>query len=284
MIKANLHTHSLYCDGKAGIEEVITTAIEKGFDVLGFSSHAPVPFDNNFSIKNEAALKDYVQEVRELSKKYADDIKVYLSLEADYIPGISKPFAGFRKENNLDYIIGSVHLVKSPDDELWFIDGPKHEIYDEGLKLFFKGDIATAVKAYYHQVNEMITTQKPDMVGHLDKVKMHNKGRYFEEDESWYVKLVDETLDYLKANNIVMEVNTRGIYRGRSKSLFPGKEILKKAAKLNIPVSLNSDAHKPQELEGYYAEAKDILIECGYKEVYYYLDGFWKSFAINKRR
>lgn len=280
MIKANLHTHSLYCDGKAPVEEVITTAIEKGFDVLGFSSHAPVPFDNNFSIKDESSLKEYVNEVRTLGRKYADDIKVYLSLEADYIPGLSTPFAEFRRENNLDYIIGSVHLVKSQEDELWFIDGPRHQIYDEGLRLFFKGDIATAVKAYYHQVNEMITTQKPDMVGHIDKVKMHNKGRYFEEDESWYVKLVDETLDFVKANDTIMEVNTRGIYRGRSTSLFPGKAILKKAATMSIPVSLNSDAHKPQELEGYYREATNILLECGYKESYYFMDGEWKAFAI----
>jgi histidinol-phosphatase (PHP family) len=35
----NLHTHSLYCDGAATIEEMIVSAIENGFDSLGISSH-----------------------------------------------------------------------------------------------------------------------------------------------------------------------------------------------------------------------------------------------------
>ena len=39
MIKQNLHTHSLYCDGKDSFEEMIQTAIEKEFTILGFSSH-----------------------------------------------------------------------------------------------------------------------------------------------------------------------------------------------------------------------------------------------------
>lgn len=279
-IKANLHTHSLFCDGKATLQEVVEAAIDKGFDKLGFSGHAPVPFDNNFSISDEAALKEYVQEARRLQKKYGQELQIYLSLEIDYIPYITTPFETFRKNYSLDYTIGSVHLVKSSNDDLWFIDGPKHEIYDEGLKMFFGGDIASAVTAYYRQVNEMLTTQKPDMVGHIDKVKMHNKGRYFEEDESWYVKLVDETLDYVKANNVVMEVNTRGIYRGRSEALFPGTDILRKASKMNIPVSLNADAHKPHELDGYYREASNIIRECGYNEVYYFDEGDWKAYAL----
>ena len=280
MIKANLHTHSKYCDGHASLKEVAETAVRKGFSILGFSSHAPVPFENAFSIKDEKALAQYVEEIRVLKKAYADKIKIYLSLEIDYIPDITVPFKEFSSKYNLDYTIGSVHLVKNSNDELWFIDGPKHEIYDEGLSNCFGGDIYAAVRAYYRQVNEMLTTQNPDMVGHIDKIKMHNKGRYFEEDEAWYVKLIDETLDYVKANDAVMEVNTRGIYRGRSRSLFPGVAVLRKARKKNIPVSLNSDAHKPHELDGYYPEAQTILQDAGYREVYYFEDGSWKAFPL----
>lgn len=280
MMKANMHTHSLYCDGKAPLKEIVETAIRKGFSILGFSSHAPVPFDNAFSIRDEAALAQYVEEVTRLRKMFSGEIKVYLSLEIDYIPDITRSFKEFSNSYNLDYTIGSVHLVKNDNDELWFIDGPQHEIYDEGLKNFFGGDIYRAVKAYYHQINEMLTTQKPDMVGHLDKIKMHNKGRYFEEDERWYVKLVEETLDYVKANDVIMEVNTRGIYRGRSKTLFPGREILRKARKMGIPVSLNSDAHKPHELDGYYPEAQEIIKDAGYNEVYYFDEGSWVPFPL----
>ena len=41
----------------------------------------------------------------------------------------------------------------------------------------------------------MMLTQKPDIIGHFDKIKMHNQDRYFSEDEPWYRDLVMELLD-----------------------------------------------------------------------------------------
>ncbi len=38
-MKQNLHTHCRFCDGKDTIEDLVRTAIDKGFDSLGFSSH-----------------------------------------------------------------------------------------------------------------------------------------------------------------------------------------------------------------------------------------------------
>ena len=37
MIKTNYHTHTTYCDGVNTAEEMIQTAIEKHFSILGFS-------------------------------------------------------------------------------------------------------------------------------------------------------------------------------------------------------------------------------------------------------
>ena len=36
MIKQNLHTHSLYCDGKNTIEDMTLEAIQKGFNDFRF--------------------------------------------------------------------------------------------------------------------------------------------------------------------------------------------------------------------------------------------------------
>ncbi|MCF8230739.1 MAG: histidinol-phosphatase [Bacteroidales bacterium] len=282
MIKANLHSHSQYCDGKASMEEMVKGALRKGLKILGISSHAPVPFRNNFSITDNAQLSQYCQEVRHLQNKYKDQIDIYLSLEIDYIRGITTDFETFRKNFGLDYTIGSIHLVIGDNnDHLWFIDGPDASNYDRGLHEAFGNDIYKAVSGYYHQINEMITTQKPDMVGHIDKIKMHNKNRYFSEDETWYRQLIDETLDYIKANDCIMEVNTRGIYKGRSDSLFPGEMVLKKALKKGIPISLNSDAHKPDEMDGYYAQALPALKNIGYREIYYYTGIVWEAFALD---
>lgn len=129
----NLHTHSRFCDGKEEPETYVKQAIDLGFHTLGFSSHAPVPFENTFALKEEQ-MNDYFSTIMNLKEKFRDQIKLLLALEIDYIPEITRSFDDFRKAGNLDYTIGGVHLVREPGIEaLWFIDGSKQETYDKGL-------------------------------------------------------------------------------------------------------------------------------------------------------
>lgn len=261
----NLHTHTRFSDGSDDPENYVQEAINQGFHTLGFTDHSPVPFENTFAIP-KGKIQDYVNAVSGI--RHPASLLILLGLEIDYIPGITEPISSYRKKFNFDYFIGSVHFVKSLNsNELWFIDGPNMEIYDYGLKEIFGGDAHQAITAYWHQLNELIVNEKPDIIGHLDKIKMYNRGRYFSESEAWYIALVDETLDLAKNYGSVIEVNTRGIYKKRSETLFPGPEILKKIKNLQIPITLSSDAHKPSELSLYFPEAKKILTDLGFKSL-----------------
>jgi len=226
-----------------------------------------VPFENKFAIKDESALEEYCKKILELKEKYRNNIEIYLALELDYIPGITNAFNPIKEKYNLDYTIGGIHLVKAEND-LWFIDGPFNEKYENGLKNLFNGDIKKAVGAYYKQINEMITNENPDIIAHFDKIKMHNRGRFFSENEPWYKNLVKETIDVLQENNTIIEINTRGIYRKRSESFFPSNWIIKLLKEKEIRITINSDAHKPQEVSLLLDEARNIAKECGYREVF----------------
>jgi len=280
LIKYNYHTHTHFCDGSAAPEEYVLAAIKLGMNSLGFSGHAPVPFENNFAIKNIDSLKAYTKEINELKLKYKGRLDIYLGLEADFIPGTTLDFKNFIQDFGLDYIIGSVHLVKTEENRLWFIDGPRREIWQEGLSNYFHNDIKTAVTAYYRQLNEMIDTQKPDIIGHLDKIKMHNHEEYFSEEEDWYLKCVMETLEVARDRGSIIEINTRGVYKKRSASFFPGGRIIREMKKMNIPVCLNADAHKPAEVGMYLTEASKVLQELGYLEVCVFEDGGWGTTSL----
>ena len=276
----NFHTHSRFCDGSSEPEEYIKAALELGFHSLGFSGHAPVPIENHFAIP-ENELENYCSEIKNLQKKYSGKINIFLSLEIDYIPGITYDFNYFYKKCNLDYTIGSVHLVKNKQNiGMWFIDGPKPETYDEGLKNVFENNIHLAVRTYFQQINEMIINQRFDIIGHFDKIKMHNKNRYFSEDEQWYKNEITKTLNLISDKKIIVEVNTRGIYKKRSDSLFPGKEILKQMFKMNIPITLSSDAHKPSELSAYFGESVKIIKDVGYNDLMIFTKTGWKAQKI----
>jgi len=259
---ANYHTHSLYCDGKSTLEEHVREAEKQGLLQLGFSSHSPVPFENSFAISEEK-LPEYIQEIDQLQQK--TDVKLLKSLECDFIPGMTVDFAERQKVCGLDYIIGGVHLVRPPHgDGLWFIDGSKQEIYDDGLRDLFDNNIKAAVTTFWEQTFEMLETQKMDIIAHFDKIKMHNRDRFFTEDETWYKVLADKAIQLIKRHDVIIEVNTRGLYKKRCDHFYPSTELLMKARKADIPVLISSDAHKAEELMLYVPEAIAELQRCGY--------------------
>ncbi len=260
--KANYHTHSLYCDGKSTLEEHVREAEKSELLQLGFSSHSSVPFENNFAISEER-IPEYVGEIDRLQQ--ITNITLLKSLECEFVPGISKDFEVWRTTYNLDYVIGGVHLVRPPHGEsLWFIDGSKQELYDNGLRDLFGNDIKAAVTAFWEQTFEMLETQQLDIIAHFDKIKMHNRNRFFKEDEKWYKALADKAIQLIKQHNVIIEINTRGLYKKRCDHFYPSTELLMKARKADIPVIVSTDAHKAEELTMFVPEALAELQRCGY--------------------
>lgn len=277
MLKFNYHSHSTFCDGKNTLEEMALSAIEKGMQCFGFSAHSPVPFKNDFGLP-ASEIDNYLNETKRLKTKYKDKIKLFTSMEFDYIPKISEDIRERAEKYNLDYIISSVHLVSS-ENGLWFIDGSKQESYDKGLRECFGGDIKKAVKAFYSQTNEMISKVQPNILGHFDKVKMHNKDRYFKEDEPWYRDLVMESIDLMKQNDTICEINTRGLYKGRSNDYFPQTLWIKALAQKQVRVTISTDCHKADEVDKLFVECSNHLKDCGHKEIWYF-DESWKPIAL----
>ena len=272
---SNYHTHTKYCDGTENPEAYIGKAIELGMANIGFSGHAPVPFENPWSMRWDG-LEKYRNEILHLKAAFHSKINVWLSMEIDYIPKISKSYRFFRERLNMDYVIGSVHLVKpSNTDELWFIDGPA-EGYDKGLAELFGNNPRLAVEAYYNQIKELIHTQKFDFIAHLDKVKMNNKERLFSTSEEWYKKSVENTLNLISDKDIAVEVNTRGIYKGKCTELFPSIEILEQVYMTKIPIVLSSDAHAPEELVKHFDESVQLLKDIGFKGVFQFNGEKWE--------
>lgn len=275
----NLHTHSIFSDGKSTPEEVVQEAIRQGLKVLGFSDHSPVPFENSFAIKDNE-VDDYINTIKSLKEKYKNNIDIYCSMEMDFIPGKVRNFREMKQSLGLDYMIGSVHLVGNDVNRLWFIDGSKYETYDEGLFNYYDGDIKKGVKAFFYQYNEMIETEEFDIVGHFDKIKMHNRNRYFNEEDKWYRDYLMETLTLIKEKSLIVEVNTRGIYKKRSEDFYPSTWILPIMREMNIPVVISSDSHKAEELTLCFDEAEKALKAAGYKETVCYKDGAFNAVSL----
>lgn len=260
------HTHTHFCDGTDHPEAYVKEAIRLGFHTLGFSGHAPVPFKNHFAIPSEK-LDEYCQTIRSLQSQYKDHIRILLALEVDCIPGFMPGHHDLKTRYPLDYTIGSVHLVAEPETgALWFIDGPRREIWEQGLQDVMQSDIRKAVSLYYKQIRSMVKTDRPAIVGHLDKIVMHNQGRYFQDTDEWYQQEVEETLAEIREAGSIVEINTRGLYKKRSDSTFPSAAIIRKIKTMGIPVTISADAHAPSELGLLFGEMHGWIRSEGFTE------------------
>jgi histidinol-phosphatase (PHP family) len=223
-------------------------------------------------------LASYIGEIESL-KTFASNIELYKGLEIDFIPGVVKPSDYARL---LDYTIGSIHFVERVDSIPWEIDG-SHTVFLEGLEKIFKNDMRAALTRYFELTREMVQQSPPDVIGHLDKIKIQNKpGSTFDETASWYAAEIDRTLKVIKDANAIIEVNTRGIYQKKSPSTYPSPWVLEKILKMDIRITLSSDAHHPDDQIREFESTATLLNNIGFKKLSILMNGKWNQMPFNQ--
>ncbi len=232
----------------------------------------------------EDSIDRYYADIRRLKKQWHGKMQLYYGLEVDYIPGVIGPRNPFIQDLGLDYCVGSVHFVESmPDGTRWEIDGP-HQPFLRGLKEIFGNDIRRAVQQYYEQIRQMVVEEKPPVVGHLDKIKIQNQfTSLFDETDDWYREAVKQTLQTIASSGLVLEVNTRGLYKKRAQETYPGRWALEQAHALGIPVTLSSDSHHPREMSAFFTETTCLLHEIGYRQLHVLWDGKWQPMPFDSQ-
>ncbi|MFO7850816.1 MAG: histidinol-phosphatase [Spirochaetia bacterium] len=276
----NYHTHSSFCDGQGRPQHYAEYAFSRGFYALGFSGHAPLPFPNSWTMDEENLL-EYIGEVLELKKHYKDSLEIYLGLETDYFDEKHNPANPKYDALGLDYKIGSVHHLYSPErKEFMSVDYSREEL-NTLLNETFKGDIKALVSEYYKRVREMVQTGGFEILGHLDLIKKHNRDNaYFDEAEEWYAREIQKTLEAIAGSDVILEINTGAMARGYTDEPYPSPWIIDRAAELEIPVTINSDAHKPEWLDYCFEEAESLARASGYTSKMVLSEGKWKEVGM----
>jgi histidinol-phosphatase (PHP family) len=260
---SNFHTHSNYCDGKGELSEYVIQAMDLGMLGLGFSSHAPLPFQNSWCMNNDK-LSKYYASLGELKTRHPE-LSIYTGLEIDFIPGVISPR---EFEPNLDYSIGSIHFVDRFDDgRHWEIDGT-HLLFLEGLDKIFTNNIRAAVVRYFELTRQMLLEAAPTIVGHLDKIKIQNPdNKFFQESDEWYQTEIKKTLALIKESGAIVEVNTRGLYQKKSLTTYPSPWVLEEIHRLSIPITLSSDAHHPKDIINCFEDTARLLLGIGFRKL-----------------
>jgi len=240
------HMHTVFSDGKDVHEEMIQQAIQKGLDEIGFSDHVclkPV----NWAIRLED-IPVMTRRISDLKLRYGDQIQIRYGIEMDYFPGFEKQIDEIIESIPVDYVIGSVHFIGD-----WN--------FDTDQSLYGKWSNDRLYEKYFSLIQQAAQSGLFDTIGHLDIIK---KFRIY--PESNQNKLIEDTLKIIKANNLVVELNTGGLDRP-CQEFTPSADILSLCYKHAIPVTISSDAHRASQIARYYNDAVAILTQIGYTEI-----------------
>ncbi|MCL2084556.1 MAG: histidinol-phosphatase [Oscillospiraceae bacterium] len=270
MILSNLHTHTIFSDGKDTPEKMVEVALARGFWALGFSDHAFSPNYAEGSMPPER-FEAYKDEIRRLKLKYFGRIRIYLGIENESL----YPFPS----DGLDYVIGSVHDVPIEGGVNACVDATKLAFH-EGAD-YLGGDTLKLVELYYQTLANMIRTQRPDIVGHFDlPTKLNEKNDLFDMRSKRYQKAVMPALDALAAEGLILEINTGAMGRGLRSDPYPAPWILRECLKRGVRVTVSSDAHSADMLDFEFDEMEYLLRGLGYTETWQLTNGGFTAVPI----
>jgi histidinol-phosphatase (PHP family) len=277
---SNYHTHSDFCDGLGSIDDYCARARLLGFSSLGFSSHAPFPIETDWHME-AGRIGEYRSLVAAAKKAHEGSLEVYLGIEADYLAGMAAPDDGRISSFGLDYVIGSVHYLRSPRGRLFTID-EQADAVGAILASDYEGNGRALAEAYFDALDSMLEKSRFDILGHIDLLKKNNPLlRFFDEDSAWYRERVRGSLELAKRNGCIVEVNTGGMARGKITVPYPDDRILRDMHASGIPVTLNADAHRPEHLDFAFRETLELMRSSGYRTTMQLVGGRWKEMAID---
>jgi histidinol-phosphatase (PHP family) len=284
-MRANYHTHSEFCDGRATAAEMASAAAAADYQVLGFSSHSPLPFQSEGNMEL-SRLDAYRTEIRRLGREWSDrGLEILLGLEIEWIEGVSSPRDALFRGIGLDYSIGSVHYVELPGSGRFAVDYAS-DVMEARLSKF-EGDDSDRGLAlyedYYKRLGMLIEGGGFDILGHFDLVRKNNgEGRYFDESSRGYLDAALGAVRLLAGKDIVVEINVGGMSRGKVKSPYPSLAILRELKAANARITFSADAHAPEHLGANLDAARELARAAGFDSIAVLTNGSWTEVGIEE--
>ncbi|MBQ7639304.1 MAG: histidinol-phosphatase HisJ family protein [Clostridia bacterium] len=253
MIRSNMHTHSVFSDGKNTPEDIVETALEKGFVSIGFSDHSYTFFDTHYCmLKEKYGL--YKETVAWLKEKYKGKIEIYCGTEFDR-------FSDPAYREGFDYFITGVHYVLI-NGEYYAVDGKREDVtraINEGLG----GDEKKYVKMYYELVSSCAGLS-PLYMGHFDLLTKYGM---VDDASKYYKNTALEAVDSLLEKNIPIEVNTGAMAKGIKSAPYPAGFILERIAEKDGCVVFGSDCHDMTKLDFAFESCLEAVKGAGIKNI-----------------
>ncbi len=265
-----------FCEHAEGsLRDILESAVQVGYHVFGVAEHMP-RVEERFLYGKEPAMgwtaqtleqifDRYAHTIRALSEEFADRLTVMCGFEIEVIPQdrYQQLITHYRNHYGFDYIVGSVHYL---NDTL--IDGSSDETFLELAEQL--GGLECLAVAYYQKVAEMAQAVRPEVIGHLDLVRLrtHRLGMTEAIETPRVRQAVEQTLEVIRSVDAFVEVNTAGWRKGLPEP-YPASWIVQLGARMGVKFCIGDDSHRPSQVGFGLEEARAHLLSNGVKEVHF---------------
>jgi len=239
------HMHTVFSDGKGKHIDYIAKGQKEQLTAIGFSEH--ICFQDVRWTVHPDVVDHWVSAMLELRSKSSFPVK--FGVEMDYLEGKEEEIAAFLKKYDFDYVYGSVHFI----DE-WNFDVNRLDKFEEF-------DTYDLYKKYFRLVQKAARSGLFDIMSHADLIKKFN---YRPQQD--ITDIYRETARAFQEGGVVFEINTSGQNK-KCAEFYPARPLIEACFKAGVPVTLGSDAHKPEEVGQHFNEAIALLKEIGYTGV-----------------
>lgn len=261
------HSGSHCRHARGTLEEVVEAAAAGGFSVLGLSEHAPRFAPEHLYDEERTAgvtvgdlwsdFCAYVAEARRLQAACAGRLEILVGMETEVVPedGWAETMLDLRMRFAIDYLVGSVHHVAGT-----IIDGRRDA---HGRAAERCGGVEPLFVAYYDRVAEMVERLRPEVVAHLDLVRLHAPDQPLTPP---IVAALDRALERVAGVEAVLDVNGKALAKGLTHP-YPVREILERSRSMAIDVTLGDDSHGPDEVGRHLDQCLAAVRAAGYRRV-----------------
>ena len=235
MMKTNYHTHHYLCGHAEGnVEEYVLKALEEGFSEIGISDHGPINALAFPRMTKDEFYNIYLKEINEAIAKYGKKIKIYKALEIEFIEDDIEYYRELL--NSVDYLVLGPHYYEGYRD-----------INDYST---YAVNTHERLERYTRLIESALDTKLFKILAHPE-LFMHG----YKELDSFGKKCVKRIVDAVIRNDVLIEFNAGGIRSNKNfdevgNPLYrvPNHEFWKIVEKTDAKVIINSDCHKPEEL------------------------------------
>jgi histidinol-phosphatase (PHP family) len=239
-------------DSETQPEDIVKYAMQLGLSHICFTDHNDFDYPpNEDNLIFLLDVKKYISSIRKLQLKYKEKIDILIGVEQGLQPHLTEITDNFDLENELDFIIGSTHIVDGAD--------PYYPSFWESRSF------SDSICEYFNNIYKSICAcSNFDVYGHLDYIVRYAPEKDLNYKPSVYADVIDAILKKLIENGKGIELNTAGLRYGL-KEANPCLDILKRYRQLGGEIiTTGSDAHKTEHLASHFDILKDILNAAGF--------------------